>query len=152
MILVIFTGLVFNLLPESIIFFVVISVIRAYSGGYHSNSVIGCCLISLLSITGTLALIKFSLWNEMSAVIATGLSIAVFLIYAPMEHKNKQLSDKEIKVYRKVLLIIITGVTVFLLAALKLKFLSAAFACSSALTISAVMVLVGKAANGRKRT
>lgn len=58
---VIVLGLVFNLLTESLVFYLSFIVIRKFAGGYHAKTPTRCYIISIITIVLMLCIIKWIL-------------------------------------------------------------------------------------------
>lgn len=137
-------GFCMGMLLESIVFVICLMFIRSYSGGYHSNSPLRCYIISVIAVIMALGSIKLSVWNEYSSVLVMVISNGILLLYAPIGHRNKQLEEIEVLVYKKRLRLILVAITVIFVALLLAKQLSLVFAVSSALVLSSFMFLVVK--------
>ena len=92
----------------------------------------------------SLGSIKLSIWNEYLSALVMVVSIVILLLYAPIGHRNKQLEEIEVLVYKKRLRWILVAITVIFVALLLAKQLSLVFAVSSALVLSSFMFLVVK--------
>lgn len=137
-------GFCMGMLAESVVFVICLMLIRSYSGGYHSDSPIRCYLISVIAVIMALGSIKLSIWNEYLSALVMVASIVILLLYAPIGHRNKQLEEIEVLVYKKRLRLILVAITVIFVALLLAKQLSLVFAVSSALVLSSFMFLVVK--------
>lgn len=83
-----------GMLWEAILFCLCFTTLRNYSGGYHAKTRISCNVITWLEAFGVLWTVKelsgikpVMLWIEVVVVIV------VFLLFAPLENKNKPLSS-----------------------------------------------------------
>lgn len=137
-------GFCMGMLAESVVFVICLMLIRSYSGGYHSDSPVRCYLISVIAVIMSLGSIKLSIWNEYLSALVMVASIVILLLYAPIGHRNKQLEEIEVLVYKKRLRLILVAITVIFVALLLAKQLSLVFAVSSALVLSSFMFLVVK--------
>ena len=88
------------MMGESIVFIIFSSLVRSYSGGFHSDIPIICYLISVANAILMLLSIKLQILNMSSSFILVVVSIVVILSYAPVEHKNKPLEVAEMKIYK----------------------------------------------------
>lgn len=110
-ILILAVGLLTGTFAESLIFLLSFSCIRVYTGGYHSMTYLRCTVISVLSyVLIAFSLIFFS--HVFSNIfLMTGvyvLTIALALIFAPIPHENKELTQAERKKYKLLSLLMIT--------------------------------------------
>lgn len=135
-------GLWFNMLAVSATFVCFSLFIRSYSGCFHSDNPVICYLISTSSIILLLISIKLQIWNVYISGILVILSTVIFLIYAPVGHKNKILEDIESKIYRRRLLKIVFGLlclmSIFTISNLKYLLYAGSFAFG----MSAFMIIL----------
>jgi accessory gene regulator B len=113
-------GLIFRMLPETIVFTAAYIPFRIYVGGFHSKTPVGCWIISALIVTIVLALMKYVEVNQyVYGVLVFSATTAILLMF-PVEDKNKPLDKKEIQVYK------VSGILVFcieIITDLTLKYL-----------------------------
>ena len=140
-------GFCMGMLLESIVFVICLMFIRSYSGGYHSNSPLRCYIISVIAVIMALGSIKLSVWNEYSSVLVMVIWNGILLLYAPIGHRNKQLEDIEVLVYKRRLRWILLVVTVINMIFIPFNQITLAFAGNSAVLLSAMMFLVIKISN-----
>lgn len=140
-------GFCMGMLLESIVFVICLMFIRSYSGGYHSNSPLRCYIISVIAVIMALGSIKLSVWNEYSSVLVMVISNGILLLYAPIGHRNKQLEDIEVLVYKRRLRWILLALTVTFMIFVLVNWITLSYAVSSAILLSAVMLLVDKMDN-----
>ena len=97
-----FIGIIFNKIFEIILFMIIYSVIRVYSGGYHARTKLKCYISSVLMLISICYILKLNLLqNKLLIVILTIISSGVILALAPDPDENKPLDEIEIKVYTK---------------------------------------------------
>lgn len=100
--ILIIAALVGNLF-EAVLLFVAFIPLRVYAGGYHANTRLKCYVISL-GVYGLLTLLTLMISKEVYAtvnIIFTLISLVTVLTSAPVIHKNKSISEVEMKHYRK---------------------------------------------------
>nr|WP_315101442.1 accessory gene regulator B family protein [uncultured Catonella sp.] len=140
-------GVCMGKLIESIVFVICLMLIRSYSGGYHSDSTVRCYLISVIAVIMVLGSIELSIWNEYLSTLAMAVSIGILLLYAPIGHRNKPLEKIEILVYKRKLKWILLALTVTFMIFVLVNWITLSYAVSSAILLSAVMLLVDKMDN-----
>lgn len=109
--LIMITGLLTHTFIESLIYLLVFSLIRNYTGGYHCMSYLRCNIVSVLSyIIVFLSLHFFSNIFANPFVMFSGyaLTMLMALIFAPVKHENKELTKSEEKKYKLLSLVMIT--------------------------------------------
>ena len=140
----IFIGFCFGKIIESIVFVVFTALIRTNSGGYHSDSPVGCYFISVISIIITLYLVGKQVFNVRLMMVLLVVSFVVFIKYAPIGHFNKVLDEIEVSTYKRRLLwtlLTIAFVEIIFVVVQKIYLFSAGgYAC----IFSMLMLIVGK--------
>ena len=140
----IFIGFCFGKIIESIVFVVFTALIRINSGGYHSDSPVGCYFISVISIIITLYLVGKQVFNVRLMMVLLVVSFVVFIKYAPIGHFNKVLDEIEVSTYKRRLLwtlLTIAFVEIIFVVVQKIYLFSAGgYAC----IFSMLMLIVGK--------
>lgn len=109
-------GLIFGFWYESIILFIGVGIIRKSTGGAHSQTMYGCILISVLSITILSSLSKHILSFSVNVFVNLGISVLVFAlcfivfyIRVPVASPNKPIvKPGKIKRLRRQSFIILT--------------------------------------------
>ncbi len=91
-------GLIFNLFAESIIYMISLSVIRMFSGGYHSKTYLKCNTVLIISYICSVFFYRiyinhFLENNFISFGIIFIISLCIFIIFAPVSNPNKDISD-----------------------------------------------------------
>lgn len=118
--LAIFVGAFLGLLTESIIFLISFSLIRMFSGGYHSKYEWLCELTSSIAIIAVMLLLKFLKHNPINTKIIflfSLIAVVTIVTFSPIESDNKKLSDKEKKLFKLITSVIaLSEVTVMALS------------------------------------
>lgn len=108
-------GALFGRTAESIVFLIVFSTLRQFTGGYHANTYLKCNSIFMLSFLCILFLSQNTA-NFLSDLIAATVllvSLPIIITYCPVEHPDKPI-DKRLNMKCKLLstvLWIVFGVT-----------------------------------------
>jgi accessory gene regulator B len=102
---VIVLGLVFNLLTESLVFYLSFIVIRKFAGGYHAKTPTRCYIISIITIVLMLCIIKWILIiNYLSIYYSLFFSelvcVLILCFLSPLDTENKLLNGKERTIYK----------------------------------------------------
>ncbi|WP_443716451.1 accessory gene regulator B family protein [Ruminococcus bromii] len=101
---VIVLGLVFNLLTESLVFYLSFIAIRKFAGGYHAKTPVRCYLFSFASNIIILCLVKWlSSINTLFIfifIIFELLCVVLILLISPLDTENNPLTGQEKKMYR----------------------------------------------------
>ena len=109
--------LILHKVPEGIFFYLVFIPVRIYSGGYHSNTYLGCFLLS--TITFIFVLVTCQKWHLPEGYSIWGIVVLTSLIWKirPVNNESRPVSSGEYKSFvskLKVVLIVIVMVAVVL--------------------------------------
>lgn len=89
---------------ESVVFIIVFATLRRCTGGYHANTRFGCMLMTVIAYMTVLLLQEIPVRISTVQVIFLFFLLfylLVFITYAPVEHENKPLTDRQRKRYKK---------------------------------------------------
>lgn len=117
---VITLGLCFNLLVESLVFYLSFIAIRKFAGGYHAKTPVRCYLFSFASNIIILCLVKWlSSINTLFIfifIIFELLCVVLILLISPLDTENNPLTGQEKKMYR--MLTSIITILIFIISSL----------------------------------
>ena len=154
-IIVITIGILFNVIFESIIFYITFQFIRRYAGGYHAKTETRCDILSTLSILCCIVLIKLSkMYDIRIALLSASLVFAVLIfILCPLDTPEKPLNDKEYKYFRKISWIILSLIIIAIIVSFYFKFNIVFAPCCASLILEGVLIGTGqiKKAYSKKR-
>ncbi len=95
-------GVAFDVMIETVVFFLVFIFLQSFGGGYHCNTHLGCWVLTLLGYVASV----FGVARWPAGILWPG-AIALALVFikiAPVEHKNAPFSEGFRKKMRKVVL------------------------------------------------
>lgn len=136
----------FDMFIQGLIFSTCYFCIRSYAGGFHSESVISCYILSIIlilisSVAMSLMKMTLSLW-----ILFIILWLFIF-VYAPVDTNNKRLDQLERKVYqnksRIILIIMILMVGVFQITSFNAGYLAVVMS----VYLEGSMLVIGEAKN-----
>lgn len=96
--LVLLIGILTKSFFESVAYIIVFWTVRRFSGGFHAKTHLVCRLVTVG--TYVLILIASKFINDhyiITNIICCVFSIITMLLFAPIKHPNKELTDKEVK-------------------------------------------------------
>lgn len=101
LLLIITIGVIFDKLPQTILFLLEYCFVKRYAGGYHASTHARCILtFSVLYTVMLLGFRVFQVYRVTLSIFVIGIiSIISVLILAPVEDKNKPLEQEEIELY-----------------------------------------------------
>jgi len=111
-ILLIISGLLLNILPQLLLVTISFVSLRIWTGGLHFDSYPKCSYISLLSFTITALLAKYIILNQFISMLIFLSVLFLILIYAPVEHPNKPIKEKEKIKYKLIALFVLSTLTI----------------------------------------
>lgn len=115
-------GLIFNVLIQTVIFYVVFISLRSMTGGYHAETYLKCNLVFSLVTLFVVIFSKAACEMQMPGGILTLLflpSVTSFIWIAPVENINKPIEKKK-RVYWKITAVV-TSVILYILSLLLYK-------------------------------
>lgn len=102
-------GLLMNILFESVLFYVVFMVLRAYAGGVHAKTEITCSALTTLALIVSVIGIKHleSLSNSLIPLLMLGSGSLCILLFSPLDAMEKPLDNQEKRKYRVICVVIV---------------------------------------------
>lgn len=91
---------IFHLVIEGLLFSIFYSLLRSYSGGYHSRTLSSCYVFSVMLTIGVALIINEITLNYLWMIIFT-LACVFIYVTAPVDTSNKRLDNAEKKRYGK---------------------------------------------------
>lgn len=88
---------------QCICYLAVFIILRKSAGGFHAKTHLGCCCILAVVLSMFILFIKFApteLYTVIS-IFAVVFSLIMIILFAPLEHKNKPIGEKDKKRLRK---------------------------------------------------
>lgn len=142
-------GVCFNLVFESVLFYLSFIAIRKFAGGYHSKTPAMCYVFSIIMTVSVLILLKvLVMYNNLYLQIFTFmcgiLSVIVVIILSPLDNENNLLGDKEKHIYK--IISIINTCVLFIIASVIIIFnlLSIGLSIYFGILISALVLIMRK--------
>lgn len=91
-------GVILNLLAESVIYMISLSVIRMFSGGYHSKTYLKCNAVLIISYICSVLFYRnyinsFLEYNFICFGIVLIVSLFIFSFFAPVNNPNKNILE-----------------------------------------------------------
>lgn len=144
----VYGALLKNLL-ESVLFFLLFFVLRAYAGGVHAAKESTCTIYT--SLTLLFFSVGMRICRELSLVTAplTLLVLGVILIFllSPLDTEAKRLTREEKKLYHKKSSVFSVIILIVALTALELGRPRLFYPCAASIALEAVLLVCGKTAD-----
>ncbi len=94
-------GIMFGKIYQSIVLTISFMTLRPYSDGYHASTPLRCYILTAVSISATLSIMKFIAINRFICLGMLILSSLVIILFSPIGTENKLLDEIEKIVYSK---------------------------------------------------
>lgn len=99
-------GIILGIIYQSLVLILSFMALRSYSGGYHANTPLQCYLLTVMSISAALSIMKFITIDRFICLGLLVLSSVVILLLSPIGTANKPLDEIEKIIYRKKTIIV----------------------------------------------
>ncbi|MEQ2417413.1 accessory gene regulator B family protein [Ruminococcoides bili] len=142
-------GLCFNLLVESLVFYLSFIVIRKFAGGYHAKTPTRCYIISIITIVLMLCIIKWILIiNYLSIYYSLFFSelvcVLILCFLSPLDTENKLLNGKERTIYKIVSCVTSIAISLFSTFLIVIGVYNICVSLSFSIFTSTVLLIVRK--------
>lgn len=96
-------GFVFGVPLETFLMFIAFTVLRSAAGGYHAKTVVGCVIVSTISIAVSIAAIVFVPESAVfpMTIVFTILTVAIIFAFAPAEHPNRPMTASDYQGFKR---------------------------------------------------
>ncbi len=146
-------AIITNTIFPTFIFICIFCVLRGYTGGYHSNSYLGCFLTTILNYSFMLLYLFFmDKWVIPVSIVMMVLSVPVMIRYSPLEHANKSLDYSEKKKYNKIATCIIMVDILFFIMSIRLVWIQITAVISWAMFATAILMLLAMIQQKKEET
>ncbi len=139
-------GIVFDIVLESIIFYVAFQFIRRYAGGIHASSEIKCEFATLTSFFLCLLCTKLCEINniQIPILILTMIAAISIFVLCPLDTPAKPLTKEESEYFRKIswVILFLIMLTICIGWYFKLEFLM--YPCCMSLILESILLVSGK--------
>lgn len=135
-------GIVCGMFAESLLLFVVFSLVRRFAGGFHASTPLKCYFFSIAANIIMLFLIAVvTKWgNDTAFYVILIISDLTIWLASPIESQNKPLSYKEKKVYRAVSIALSSVITA--LAVMVYEFVAVNYGVSLCFGLTMVAIVL----------
>ncbi len=147
-------GFCFKLPLESMLFYTVFLLVKKYGGGFHASTEGRCMIVSTLSIlaaVGFIYAVNLSALTARVGFVAAVLASAIVCLLSPVAAKEKELSEDEVKRYRKRSIIITAAVLTAAVITFALGLHRICAPLCAALVLESVMASLGKLSLKRQK-
>lgn len=143
----IFFGFLFRCFFESVAYYFTFLFVKKYAGGYHASTETKCILLSSISILISIIIIFFVYKNITfypSVIVRAIIASAIICFFAPVENKEKPLTEDEKKKYKLNTLIRLCLLFVIIVTLYRFSFINFCIAIDIGLELECVFMLASK--------
>lgn len=108
-------GLLFGVPWESVLFYVMFTLLRSYAGGIHAKTENMCTILTTLSLLASICGIRVLSFvqNEMIALVMLGIGSVCIIAFSPLDTAEKPLESEERHHYKRISIIIVAAYDCF---------------------------------------
>lgn len=144
-----FVSLYLHMFQEGILFFIIFAPLRSYAGGLHLDKFHSCFILSCLTFSGILLIVRDTHIPMLFSVIGLFiLEAAVYVLY-PVENINREVNSEENRYFKKKLKIFLVIDLLLALICVVLKIESYVFLITITFFMIVVTMILGKYKNMR---
>lgn len=139
-------GIIFNVLLQSVVFYIAFQFIRKYAGGYHASTEGRCEIMSTLSILACIVMIWLSRSYDFPLLLFCISLVAVLVIalLCPLDTPEKPLSNKELKYFRKISWLILFIIAALIVVSYIFEWSYIFSPCCMSLILESILIIAGK--------
>lgn len=139
-------GIIFNVLLQSVVFYIAFQFIRKYAGGYHASTEGRCEIMSALSILACIVMIWLSRSYDFSLLLfcISLVAVLVIAVLCPLDTPEKPLSNKELKYFRKISWLILFIIAALIVVSYIFGWSYIFSPCCMSLILESILIIAGK--------
>lgn len=99
-------GIILGKIYQSLVLILSFMALRSYFGGYHANTPLQCYLLTVMSISAALSIMKFITIDRFICLGLLVLPSLIIITLSPIGTANKPLDEIEKIIYRKKMIIV----------------------------------------------
>ncbi len=104
--IILIAGILFGRILQTLLFLLVFVLLRSFTGGYHANAYCVCTFVTFLIYGGVLLLSELFVPSLFFYSILAIVGLTLMLVFAPIEHPNKKITEKQKRKYKHISLIL----------------------------------------------
>ena len=139
-------GALFRVPGESIMFYIMFSLLRSYAGGIHAKTELSCTLMTGLAMAASIFVIYLMKAIEAFFVPIGMLVIGttVIIMFSPLDTKEKPLSNEDRERYRQISRILSIGTAVLAMSATAFECFSMLYCAALAISLEGILLVFGR--------
>ena len=140
-------GIIFGTLWESIVFYIMFSILRRYAGGFHASRESTCTLCTTIALFMSSA--GISILEKAGGIVLPLLMIVlgtvVISLLSPLDSEEKPLTQNECQYYRRKSLVTVWAIIVIALGAIVVNVLGLLCSAALCMVLESFLLVMGKA-------
>lgn len=140
-------GIIFGTLWESIVFYIMFSILRRYAGGFHASRESTCTLCTTIALFMSSA--GISILEKAGGIVLPLLMIVlgtvVISLLSPLDSEEKPLTQNECQYYRRKSLVTVWAIIAIALGAIAVNVLGLLCAAAFCMLLESFLLVMGKA-------
>ena len=140
-------GLMFRALMESIMFYIMFSLLRSYAGGIHAKTESACTIMTIFAMFISVACIATmkSLHTTIVPIVMLTVGLACILTLSPLDTNEKPLSEVDRKKFRRITWVLSFGLVMLSMVSAMTYNQTVPYASSCAMFLEGCLLILGKA-------
>lgn len=98
--IIMIAGILLGRILQTLLFLLIFVLLRSFTGGYHANTYSMCTFVTFLVYGGVLLLSELFVPSLLFYTILALVGLALMLIFVPIEHPNKRITEKQKRKYK----------------------------------------------------
>lgn len=139
-------GIIFNVVAESIVFYILFCFIRSYAGGIHAPTEILCTIFTtvslFLSVLGIRLMINYSV--QKIAFVIFLISLVFIVTFSPLDSVEKPLTGNEKKCFRIKTYVVLTVILLISITAVFFSKVNIFYASLMSIVLESILLVSGK--------
>ena len=107
--IILIAGILFRRILQTLLFLLIFVLLRSFTGGYHANTYSMCTFVTFLVYGGVLLLSELFVPSLLFYTILALVGLALMLVFVPIEHPNKKITEKQKRKYKYISLVLFLG-------------------------------------------
>ncbi len=98
--IIVIIGVLLGRILQTLMFLLIFVLLRSFTGGYHANTYAVCTVVTFSIFGGVLLLSELVVLPLFLYTILAGLGLVIMLVFVPIEHPNKKITDEQKRKYK----------------------------------------------------
>lgn len=147
------SGIFFNCVVESFLFYTFFQLLRKYCGGYHADTCVKCEVMTTIIILICIAFIKTVEYFKIENILFLFSIVFFIIVYilSPVDTKENPLSKEEKEKYKRLARIISLIILLIIIITFITKFNLFLVSCCVSIILEGVLLIAGKIKNSKRK-